>query len=103
MAKQPVASKRRRVPLVPGADRYTPFILADVMAVKALAAGTANEDQQRRAFAWIVNDACQTYHTSYAKGDPGETAFNEGRRFPGLELVKLVKCNPEELKRTSDE
>lgn len=66
---------------------------ADVLALKALAAGVANEGQQRRALDWIVNRAAQTYDLSYrsdADGGDRETAFAEGRRFVGLSAVKLI-------------
>lgn len=69
------------------------YDFADVMAVKALAAGTANADQQKRALDWIVRSAAGAYEISYrsdADGGDRETAFAEGRRFVGLQVVKLV-------------
>ncbi|TFH47950.1 MAG: hypothetical protein E4H01_07270 [Lysobacterales bacterium] len=65
---------------------------ADAAAVKALAQGNASIHQQKRAFAWIVECAANTYDLSYRPGVDGdrETAFAEGRRFVGLQLVKMV-------------
>jgi hypothetical protein len=70
-----------------------PYEEADVYAIKALAAGVANEGQQQRALGWIVNTLCGTYDLSYRDGDNGDrnTVFAEGKRFVGLQLVKLSK------------
>lgn len=99
MTKAP--TKAKRVPLVPGADRYSKYVLADIYAIKGVAAGTANAEQMQRALQWIVESAAQTYHTSF-NSNPYEAAFNEGRRFVGLEIVKFLKLNPEALKRNAD-
>lgn len=72
---------------------------ADVYAIRALYEGKASEEQQRRAFEWIVRHACQIYELSYRPGaDEGDraTAFAEGRRFAGLQISKLL--SPEVLK-----
>jgi hypothetical protein len=65
---------------------------ADTMAIKALATGTANEGQQRRALKWIIEAACGTYDLSFRPGPDGEreTAFAEGKRHIGLQLVKHI-------------
>lgn len=67
---------------------------ADMAAIKALAAGTANEAQQRRALDWIVHTACGTYDLSFRPGTDGEreTAFAEGKRWVGLQVVKQIKA-----------
>lgn len=62
----------------------------DALALKALQAGTADADQQRRALDWILQQACRTYDLSYRPGSDRETVFAEGRRFVGLEIVKLL-------------
>jgi hypothetical protein len=70
-----------------------PYDDADTYAVKALAAGVANEGQQKRALEWIINTLCGTYDLSFRPGADGdrETAFAEGKRHIGLQLVKQVK------------
>lgn len=93
----------KRVPIVPGADRYTAFEPADVHAIKALYAGTADEDQQQRAFRWITQKACLLEGTPYVKGDPHDSSFNMGRQFVGLEITKLVKLNVEELRKARND
>lgn len=62
-------------------------------AIKALAAGNANEDQQRRALNWIINTLCGTYDLSFRPGGEGDrdTVFAEGKRFVGMQLVKQLK------------
>lgn len=69
---------------------YTP---ADINAMQALSTGAANEDQQRRAFKWILETAAQTYGLSYRPESDRDTAFAEGRRFVGLSMVKLLRLN----------
>ena len=79
-----------------------PYELADVHALKALA---GDEDvpahQARRALNWIIHSACGTYDQSYRPGEDGDrdTAFAEGRRFVGNQIVKLVNLSPEIMTR----
>jgi hypothetical protein len=64
--------------------------------VQALAAGTANEGQQKRALDWFIRTASGAYEVSYrsdADGGDRETAFAEGRRFVGLQAVKLLSLS----------
>ena len=61
--------------------------------IKALAVGKASEGQQIAALDWIIRIVCGTYDQSYRVGEHGDrnTAFAEGRRKVGLELVKQVR------------
>lgn len=63
-----------------------------VAAFQALQRGNATTDQQKRALEWLVKDCSQTYDLSYRPGDEGrrDTDFAEGRRFVGLQIVKLL-------------
>lgn len=61
------------------------------MAVKALAAGNANEGQQQRALDWIVRTLCGTYDLTYRPDSERDSVFAEGKRFVGLQLVKQMK------------
>ena len=67
-----------------------PYEPADHGAIKALAAGVANEGQQKRALKWIIETVCATYDQSYRPDSERETVFAEGRRYVGLTLVKAV-------------
>jgi hypothetical protein len=71
---------------IPPADEY------DIRAVKALAAGVASDGQQKRALDWIIRCAAGTYDLSFRPGVDGHRAtdFSEGKRFVGLQLVRLV-------------
>lgn len=75
------------------------YELPDIAAVKALARGDANEDQQRRALDWIIKIAAGTYEEPYrsdADGGDRETTFALGRAFVGRQIVKLINM-PEKV------
>ena len=79
-----------------------PFLRCDydvptVAAVQALSRGEATPEQQRAALNWIVNQAAATYGQSFQLEGDRETAFAEGRRFVGNQLVKLTKLNTRAL------
>ena len=66
-------------------------------ACKPMATGTANDIQQQLALDWLITTAAGTYELSFrSDGDGGEreTAFGEGRRFVGLQVVKMVNLPP---------
>jgi hypothetical protein len=65
---------------------------ADVAAIQALVRGNATPDQQTRAITYIVNDICGTYDLEY-RTDARDHAFGSGRRFAGLQIVKMIKLN----------
>jgi hypothetical protein len=60
-----------------------------IYALKALQTGTANEDQQQKALSWIIKEACETYDSEFRDTDRA-TAFAGGKRFVGLQIVKLL-------------
>lgn len=63
-----------------------------VYAIRALYEGKASDGQQRLAFRWIVEEAARVRDLSYRPGPDGEraTAFAEGRRFVGLQVLKML-------------
>ena len=79
---------------------YNPsdYDAADVSAIQHLERGEASLEMQKRAFKWIITDACGTYDQSYREGDTHETAFAEGRRFVGNTLIKMLKLNPSKVR-----
>lgn len=79
------------------------YDIADASAIQALIAGTATPDQQQRAIAWIVNNAAGTYEVCFEPDNERTTAFESGRRFVGIEIVKLSKLNLGLLRRNKDE
>lgn len=82
----------------PPADFPAPFDLADVVAIQAVYHGTASPDQQRRAMLWIMRGAAMVNRQSYRPGDSHATAFVDGRRFVGLQILAITDLNPNDLK-----
>lgn len=68
-----------------------PYDKTVLMAIRAVIAGKANEGQQQAAMDWIINQASNYYDLSYRKGDATATAFHEGRRFVGAQIVKMTR------------
>lgn len=71
----------------------------DVYALKAVAEGKADAAQQKRAMDWIIHKAAGTYDMSYRPGNVQDTVFAEGRRFVGLQIVKLVAIDIARVKQ----
>jgi len=76
---------------IPTSDpRWTgEIMLHEVMAVKCLAAGNANADQQRLVIDLIVNKLGQA-HLPFFSENSESNCFFMGRRFVALELAKLI-------------
>jgi len=69
----------------------------DIEAIRATARGEADPHQQKRALDWIINTAAGAYELSFrsdGQGGDRETAFAEGRRFVGMQIVKLANMPP---------
>jgi len=73
---------------------------ADVSALQAMRRGEANADQQTRAMEFILNTVCDRNGMSFRPGPDGdrETAFAEGRRFVGNQIVKLTNIPLSKIK-----
>jgi len=79
------------------ANPYEPVDYDEMVvgALRAIATGTANAGQQATAWAWIqyVTGVGEYADLSFRPGgQDGErvTAFAEGRRFVGLQLLKMI-------------
>ena len=70
--------------IFPGADKQ------DVLAIKSLGAGVANEGQQILALKWIVEKACGLYEMSFNEDSERLTAFAEGKRFVGACIQEVL-------------
>lgn len=75
--------------------------VADVFAMQALVQGEATPEQQKRALDWIINPACGTYDLDY-RSDQRSHAFVSGRRFVGLEIVKLLRINTAKFRQNGE-
>lgn len=73
------------------------YEVSDIYALQALFSGTADPAQQRRALDWVINTAAETYELSFRSNDAGgdrETAFAEGKRHVGMQIVKMINMPP---------
>lgn len=92
--------KRGNVAGLPKVEPWHPahYEIPDAAAVQAVAQGRASEDQQRRAMKYLVERLCATYDLSYRPASSRDTDFAEGKRFVGLQLVKLINLNIAKLR-----
>lgn len=90
---------RKPIPGAPSIDPWKPvaYEIEDAGAIQALARGNASEAQQQRALRYVIEVLAGTYDQSYRPGKADDTVFAEGRRFVGLQLVKLTKLNLSKL------
>ena len=73
------------------------YDVTDIYALQAVFHGTADAAQQRRALDWIINTAAETYELSFRSDDAGgdrESAFAEGKRHVGMQIVKMINMPP---------
>ena len=70
-----------------------------IHAVKHLAAGEANADQQKKALHWILHGAGRLNRLSFHPVSERATAFAEGRRFVALGLSRIIRASIDELER----
>ena len=68
------------------------YIEADVQALRAVANGYAEEEQQKRAIEFIVNNICGTYDCAFRPGGSDrETNLALGKQRAGQILVYLLQ------------
>lgn len=70
---------------------------ADIIAFQRVAQGKGDEFHQKRVIDWLINKGACTYDLSFRPDDVGgdrATAFAEGKRFVGQQVVKLLKADP---------
>lgn len=72
---------------------------ADVEAFQALQRGDCPPHLQKRALDWLISKAAGTYDLSFAPGDDRLTSFAEGRRFVGLQVVKLLALDTNKVRK----
>ena len=84
---------------MPSAHPWVPPVWEkpDAAAFQALARGDCPPHLQQRALKFLIEDLCGTYDMSFRTEDRS-TVFAEGRRFVGLQVVKLLNLNLERLK-----
>lgn len=72
-----------------------PYNVDDIYALQAIARGTANDVQQKRALNWILTSLCRIYDPTFFPDSDRETVFAEAKRHVGLEIVKLINLPPQ--------
>ena len=77
------------------------YVAADIAAVQAVARGDATPEMQIRALRWIVEAVADTYGLSF-RVDPYATAFAEGKRHVGLQIVKATRLNISALRAVEE-
>lgn len=82
---------------------YPTTTLPEAYALQALERGEATPEQQQKALNWLVNKMCLTYDMSYRPDSDRDSAFAEGRRFVGLQIVRFIKTNLAIYKGENDE
>ena len=68
----------------------TPIEDDEFAAIRAVAAGTADEYNQRLAIAAIIHKVCRHGDLAFVPGAPDETAFFNGRQFVGTRLLRII-------------
>lgn len=81
--KSPPTRKKGPIPL-PAWTKQT------AIAFQALAAGVANDGQQKECLRWIIFEAALTYDMTFVPESDRLSAFAEGRRMVGNQIIKLV-------------
>ncbi len=66
---------------------------AEIQALRAFHRGEADARQQRLALDYLIR-AAGTYDGSYRPGDPHGTAFAEGKRWVGTNLIWMLRVAP---------
>jgi len=70
-------------------------------AVRMLSAGEADAHHQTKVFDFIVNDLCDSYGMSYRPDNHSATDFAEGKRWVGMQLVRIMKTVPSDIRGTN--
>lgn len=78
---------------------YDEFITA---SIRSLFAGKATEHQQKQAIEWILWELCGVRDLSFRPDSVRDTDFAEGKRFVGLQLVKISKIPPGAVAKADD-
>jgi hypothetical protein len=73
---------------------------ADAEAFQALQRGDCPPHLQQRALNWLITKGAGAYDLSFAPADDRLTSFAEGRRFVGLQVIKLLKLDIDKLRKS---
>jgi hypothetical protein len=71
---------------------FANFTKAQAAAIQALAAGKANEGQQKAAIDWIIRAAARSYDQTHHGERTHDAAFVDGQRFVGNQIIALINA-----------
>ncbi|PJF23523.1 MAG: hypothetical protein CUN56_00555 [Phototrophicales bacterium] len=75
--------------------------VSEFNAVKAVAAGEATREQQKKALSAIVNKLCLTYSSTYSDSERA-SCFMQGQRFVGLCILSVIETKTSVFKALKD-
>ncbi|HFE8995039.1 TPA: hypothetical protein ACGATL_000276 [Raoultella ornithinolytica] len=82
---------------------YEPYEWADnlplVYALKAMHEGKATEEQQKLVLNGLMGITAY-YDLSYRPGSERDTAFAEGKRFVGAQVVKMINLTGDVIEKS---
>lgn len=81
------------------AFRYVGIDREDVVAIKALSEGQANEFQQKRALSIIVKNFSRMYDVAFVPDAPDQSAFLAGRMYVGSRILYYVNYPASKLEQ----
>ena len=85
-----MAFKPAPVPKPLGNSWPQELTVAEVMAIKSLGAGVANEGQQKMALEVIMKRFCGYYELTFHEHSERLSAFGEGRRYVGAMIQEAL-------------
>lgn len=75
---------------IPQAFQFEPLTRDEIMAVKAMKTGEADEYQQQLVLQVICNKLSRAQDLCFIPNDADQTAFLNGRAFVGQQMLKLL-------------
>ena len=78
-----------------------PLRAMDAVAIQAIAAGTASEEQQKHGLKWILESPCALQVWAY-RDTQRESDIALGRQFAGQHIVSAMTANVATLKKREE-
>lgn len=68
-----------------------------VWSLKGIQGGDADAGQQTMALNWILHELTRVLDLSYRPDSARDSDVAEGKRYCGLEIIRLLKMTPEQI------
>ncbi len=78
-----------------------PYESRHVSAVQLLTEGECPAHLQQEFIRWLIEDVSRTYDMSF-RFDPYQTAFAEGRRFVGNQVVNMMHLDAKKVRSENE-